>query len=81
MFLFGGFLTLDCGPFISKAVECSKHCLTGHNSRTMKDNGDDIGLNCGDHEVSETKNVSMWTRDWLSNILGKNVAVLSGKSA
>lgn len=68
-------------PFISKAVEYSKHCLTGHIIRSMKDNGDEIDLNYRDHEVSEAKNVSMWTRDWLCDILVKNVAILSRKSA
>ena len=43
--LFGEIGTL--GLWVRKAVECFKHCLMGHTSRSMEYNGFDSDLNCG----------------------------------
>ena len=51
------------GVWVRKAVECFKHCLMGHASRSMEDSGAECDLiNCGGQEVLE-KNVSMLPRD------------------
>ena len=61
--------------WVRKAVECFKHCLMGHTSRSMEDNGAENDLNCGGmvQEISEEKNFSMLPRDRSCDILVKNV--------
>ena len=62
MFLFGGIWTLVL--WVRKAVECFKHCLMGHTSRSMENSGVECDLmNCGNQVVSEEKNVSVWFRN------------------
>ena len=51
-------------------MECFKHCLMGHTSRSMED------LNYGSltQDVSEEKNISMLPSNYSCDILVKNVA-------
>lgn len=50
-------------------MECFKHSFMGHTSRSMEDSSAEDNLNCGDQEVSEEKNVSVWPKDWSCDIL------------
>lgn len=52
------------GVCVRKAVECFKHHLINHNSKTMEESGVKCNLMySGEQEVSEEKHVSMWSRD------------------
>lgn len=46
VFLLGA--VCDLVLWVRKAVECFKHCLVGHISRSMEDNGAENDLNNGD---------------------------------
>ena len=55
MFLFGGIWILVL--WVKKAVECFEHRLLDHINRSMKDNGAENDLNCGNQEVPWRKMV------------------------
>ena len=74
MLLLEGIYTL--GPWIKKAVECSKYCLMGYTSRNLEDSGAKCYLYSRQElhqEVSEEMNFSVLPRDH-SYTLVKNVA-------
>ena len=67
---------MDFGTLGKKAVSCFKHCLIGHTSRSMLDNGADNDLKCCGlaQKVSE-KNFRMLLRNRICVIFLKTVAV------
>ena len=75
VFLFGRIWTLVL--WVMKTVECFKHCLMGHTSRSMEASGAECNLmNCLqlDQEVTD---YNMLPRDRSCDILVKKVAVLA----
>ena len=65
MRFFKGLLTWEL--WIRKAGECFKGYLMCYSSRNMKDSGAECDLNwgCLTQEVSEEKNINMWSRDYI----------------
>ena len=61
--------------WIRKAVECFKHCLMGHTSRSIEGTGTKTYLNYGVGKSSlkrfQRKNFSMFPRNYSCDVLGR----------